>query len=162
MSESIKIISKEGKEIEIPKDCVALSELLKGTIDDYPENPVLPLKEIEHKTIEKVKEFLLHYKGTPPKEISKPLTDVKMENVTDEFSSNFVNKLSLDELIELTVAANFMSIQSLLDLCCAKIASMCKDKTEDEIYREFGVSVPISDEEKERIRNENSWIEENI
>ena len=104
----------------------------------------------------------MHYKGTPPKEISKPLTDVKMENVTDEFSSGFVNKLSLDELIELTVAANFMSIQSLLDLCCAKIASMCKDKTEDEIYKEFGVSTPITDEEKERIRNENSWIEENI
>ena len=45
MLDTLKLISKEGKETEIPKDCASLSELFKGTNDDYPDNPVLPLKE---------------------------------------------------------------------------------------------------------------------
>ena len=58
-----------------------------------------------------------------------------MKNLTDEWSANFVDKMSTDELVNLCVAANHMGINSLLDLCCAKVASLCKDKSEDEIYK---------------------------
>ena len=62
----------------------------------------------------------------------------------------------------MTVAANFMGIQSLLDLCCAKLASMCKDKSEEDIFKMFNITETFTEEEKEKIRQENSWIEENI
>ena len=70
--------------------------------------------------------------------------------------------MSTDELVNLCVAANHMGINSLLDLCCAKVASLCKDKSEDEIYKAFNINETFSDEEKKKIMEENKWIEENL
>jgi S-phase kinase-associated protein 1 len=85
-----------------------------------------------------------------------------MKDVTDTWSSDFIDGVSLEELVDLTVAANFMELQPLLDLTCAKIASMCKDKSEDEIFKTFGVTETFTEEEKAKIREENKWIEDNI
>ena len=85
-----------------------------------------------------------------------------MKNVTDEWSANFVDTMSLDDIINLDVAANYMGINCLLDLCSAKISTFFKDKTEEEILKEFDISEPLTEEEKNKIREENKWIEENI
>ena len=68
----------------------------------------------------------------------------------------------MDDLVNLTVAANFMGINSLLDLCCAKIASLCKDKSEEEVFKIFNITEDFTDEEREKIRKDNQWIEDNI
>ena len=85
-----------------------------------------------------------------------------LKEVTDEWSANFIEATTLELLVDLTVAANYMEIQCLLDLCCAKIASMCKDKSEEEIFKTFGITETFSEEEKAKIREENKWIEENL
>ena len=36
------------------------------------------------------------------------------------------------------------------------------DKNEEEILREFNITEPLTEEEKNKIREENKWIEENI
>ena len=159
---NIKLITKEGKEIEISKKAAELSELLKATINDYSNEVNFPLNEVDEKCAEKIKEYLTHFNGVAPAEIEKPLTQNEMKNLTDEWSANFVDKLTMEELVKLTVAANFMGINCLLDLCCAKIASMCKDKSEDEILKQFGINESFSEEEKKKIKEENKWIDENL
>ena len=130
MEDVIKLKTKEGTEIEITKKAGELSELIKGAINDYPNEQVLPLGEVDEKMAEKVKEFLMHYNGTAPAEIEKPLTSSDMSSVTDNWSADFINKLPLEDLVNLTTTANYMGISCLLDLCCAKVASLCKDKSE--------------------------------
>ena len=85
-----------------------------------------------------------------------------MKNLTDEWSSNFIDKMSMEELVNLTVAANYMGINCLLDLCCAKIASLCKDKSEEDIFKIFNINETFTEEEKNKIKEENKWIEENL
>ena len=161
-SASITLVTKEGKEIEIPKKSAELSELLKGAMTDFPNEAKIPLNEIDEKIGEKIKEYLTHFNGNPPAEIEKPLTSNDMKNITDEWSANFIDKMSLDEVTNLTVAANYMGINSLLDLCSAKIASLFKDKSEEEVLKEFNIKEPLTEEEKNKIREENKWIEENL
>ena len=161
-SKIIKLITKEGKEIEIRKEDAELSELLKQTINDFPDEEKFPLNEVDEKTGEKIKEYLTHFNGKAPPEIEKPLISNNMKNVTDEWSANFVDRMSLDDIINLDVAANYMGINSLLDLCSAKIASFFKDKSEEEIMKEFNIKKPFTEEEKNKIKEENKWIEENI
>ena len=120
------------------------------------------MKEIDEKTGEKIKEFLTHFDGVPPAEIEKPLTSNEMKNLTDEWSANFIDKIPLEDLVNLSVAANYMGINSLLDLCCAKIASLCKDKNEEEIFKTFNITEPLTEEEKNKIKEENKWIDENL
>ena len=161
-SPTIKLVTKEGKEIEITKKAAELSEFLKTTINDYPNEASYPLNEIDEKNAEKIKEYLTHFDGVPPAEIEKPLQSNEMKNLTDEWSAGFVDKISLEDLINLTVAANYMGINSLLDLCCAKIASLCKDKSEEEIFKTFNITENLTDEEKNKIKEENKWIDENL
>ena len=161
-SKIIKLITKEGKEIEIRKEDAELSELLKQTINDFPDEEKFPLNEVDEKTGEKIKEYLTHFNGKAPPEIEKPLISNNMKNVTDEWSANFVDRMSLDDIINLNVAANYMGINSLLDLCSAKIASFFKDKSEEEVLKEFNIKQPFTEEEKNKIKEENKWIEENI
>lgn len=161
-ADTIKVQSKDGKEFVISKKAAEMSVLLKSTIMDFEGDVVVPLSEMDDKTTEKVIEYLNHFDGAIPQEIEKPLKSAEMKEITDAWSANFVDSLNLEELVDLTVAANFMEIQPLLDLTCAKIASMCKDKTEEEIFQTFGVTETFTEEEKAKIREENKWIEENI
>ena len=159
---TIKLVSKDGKEIEITKKQAELSDILKGAINDFPKDGTFPLNEIGEKDAEKIKEFLAHYNGVPPPEIEKPLISNEMKNLTDEWSANFIDKMPIEDLVNLSIAANYLSINSLLDLCCAKMASLCKDKNEDEIYKAFNITEPFTEEEKNKIKEENKWLDENL
>ena len=163
MEEStIKLVIKEGKEIELTKKAAELSELLKTAINDYPKESSFPLNDLDEKNAELIKEFLSHFNGEAPKEIEKPIQSNEMKNLTDEWSANFVDKMSMEELVNLTVAANYMGINSLLDLCCAKVASLCKDKSEAEIFKTFNITEQFTEEEINKIKEENKWIDENL
>ena len=159
---TIKLVLKDQKEIEITKKAAELSELLKTAINDYPNETSFPLNEVDEKSGEHIKEFLTHCNGTAPAEIEKPITSNEMKNLTDEWSAGFVDKMSTEELVNLTVAANYMGINSLLDLCCAKVASLCKDKSDEEIFKNFNINETFSEEEKKKIIEDNKWIEENL
>jgi S-phase kinase-associated protein 1 len=161
-SETIKLRSSDEKEFTISRKAAELSVLLKSTMMDFQGDIAVPLSELNANTCELVIQYLNHYDGGNPPEIEKPLKSCEMKEVTDVWSAEFVENLSMEQLVDLTVAANFMEIQPLLDLTCAKIASMCKDKTEEDILKTFGVTEPFTEEEKAKIREENKWIEDNI
>ena len=162
-SDSITVQTKEGKEVPIKKSAAMLSNLLKKYIEqDKVQEAPISLAEVDEKIIDKIYEYLDHFNGQMPKDIEKPLQTNDMKNATDEWSSNFVDKIPLDDLINLTTAASYMEISTLIDLCCAKIACMCQEKSEEEIFRVFNINETFTEEEKQELRNENKWIEGNL
>ena len=70
------------------------------------------------------------------KKIGKPLKSSNFGDVVSEWDAKFVD-IDQEELFEIIMAANYMNIQELLDLTCAKVASMIKGKTSDEIKKTF-------------------------
>jgi S-phase kinase-associated protein 1 len=161
-TELVKLQSKEGQVLTISKKSAELSVLIKNNLIDFSIEQAIPLDEVSEKILELIIKYLNHYNGTAPAEIEKPLKSNNMKDVVDEFSAGFINELELNDLIDLTVAANFMEIQSLLDLCTAKIASMCKDKSEEEIFKTFGITDQFTEEERAKVKEENQWLEDNI
>jgi S-phase kinase-associated protein 1 len=161
-SELVKLQSKEGQILTIDKNAAELSVLIKNNLIDFSIEQAIPLDEVGEKILELIIKYLNHYNGIAPAEIEKPLKSNNMKDVVDEFSAGFINELELNDLIDLTVAANFMEIQSLLDLCTAKIASMCKDKSEEEIFKTFGITDQFTEEERAKVKEENQWLEDNI
>ena len=161
-SDQIKLLSKEGKEFTVSKKASELSGLLKSTIGDLGEGESVPLMEVDEKSLEKIIVYLNKWNGESPPEIEKPLKSSFLKEVTDEWSADFIDDVDLELLTNMTVSANFMEIVPLLDLTCAKLASMCKDKSEEEIFKQFGITETFSEEERQKIREENKWIEENL
>lgn len=53
-----------------------------------------------------------------------------------------------------------MDIKPLMDLTCAKIASLIKGKTPEEIRKEFNIVNDFTPEEEAQVREENRWAEE--
>jgi S-phase kinase-associated protein 1 len=82
-----------------------------------------------------------------------------MADVVPEWDAKFVD-IKQELLFELILAANYMDIKSLLDLTCAKVASMIKGKTPEEIRKTFNIANDFTPEEEAQIREENKWVEE--
>ena len=149
-SDLVKLQCKEGKILTIAKKAAEMSVLIKNNLMDFSIEQAIPLDEVNEKILELTIKYLNHYNGETPAE--KPLKSNVMKEVTDEFSANYINEIDLNDLIDLTIASNFMEIPSLLDLCTAKLASMCKDKSEDEIFKTFGVNYKFTDEERAKVK----------
>eukprot|EP00210_Caulerpa_lentillifera_P006803 g6502.t1 len=83
-----------------------------------------------------------------------------MARKTEEEIKNFDNdymKVEQSTLYELILAANYLNITTLLDLCCQTVANMIKGKTPEEIRRTFGIKNDFTPEEEEEVRRENMW-----
>ena len=151
--------SKDNKVFRVSKKAAVLSEMLKDVLE-VPSDLQIPLGDIESQTAEKIIEYLTHFNGETPKEIEKPLLSKEMKEITDEWSADFIDKLSTVELANLTAAASYMGIDCLLNLCCAKIVSLCKGKDEEQIFKIFNVPGKITEEEKKKVREENKWVDD--
>ena len=76
------------------------------------------------------------------------------------FYFNFIQTVDKETLFNLTLAANYLDIKPLLDLCCAKIASFIKNRTPEEIRVNLDIVNDFSPEEEAQVRAENKWVED--
>jgi len=159
MDGEITLKSKDGAEVKLSKKNAELSTYIKDNMED---NKPLDIKEVDEKTLKIIVDFLNHYAGVAPKELEKPLKTTNLKEILDEYSCDFLDKLSVEDVSNLNVGANYMEIQCLLDIVCAKVAVLCKDKTDEEIITLFNIKETFTEEEKTKIRDENKWIEENL
>ena len=85
VDKTIKVKSNDDKVVvELSTKAASKSGLLKGIIEDYPEDSEFPLTSVDGKTLEKVKEYLTHYQDEDPKNIEKPLKSNKFEECANE------------------------------------------------------------------------------
>ncbi len=146
MSKMLNLNSCDSVKCQIDSQAAQRSVLLKGLIQDY-EDSDIPMPDIRGDILKKVIEYLDHYKGSEPREIQKPLPSNNLSDVTDEWDITFLNSLDLDATFDMINAANYMDIKPLLDLSCAKIASLMKGKSAEEIRTMFSIECDLSEEE---------------
>jgi len=88
---------------------------------------------------------------------SKPFKTDKIEEMVQEWYVKFVQ---VDKVLmfEMVVAANYLDIRPMLELCCVSVVKLIVGKTADEIRPIFGISnPPWSPEEIAEVRAENEW-----
>ncbi len=56
-----------------------------------------------------------------------------------EWDAQFVSSMENEMLFELILCANYLAMPNLLDLACGKVASMVRNKSTDEIRKEFNI-----------------------
>lgn len=123
------------------------------------ESTDILLPNVKSSVLTRVIEYLKHHVDNPAKVIEKPLKSSNMEEVASKWDADFVN-VDQDILFDMILAANYMDIKPMLDLTCAKVASMLKGKTPEEIRKTFNIVNDYTPEEEKAIRAENKWAEE--
>ena len=83
-----------------------------------------------------------------------------MSEVVQQWYADFVDNVDQEVLFDSILAANYMDIKPLLDLTCAKVASLIKGKTPEEIRKTFNIINDFTPEEEAQVREENKWCEE--
>merc|ERR1711964_302575 len=136
-----------------------MSELVKTMWEGDKEELEIPLPNVKSAILKKVIEYMKYHHTNPAKEIEKPLKSANMREVVNEWDATFV-EIDQETLFELILAANYMDIKPLLDLTCAKVASMIKGKSPEEIRKKFNIQNDFTPEEEEAVRAENKWAEE--
>ena len=111
--------------------------------------------------MEKVVVFCEHMREHAPPEIEKPLSSTDMTQVVDQWHADFVN-VDQEMLFEVVMAANYLDIKPLLELSCAKVASLIKGKSVQEIRQFFNIENDFTPEEEAQIMEENRWAEESF
>ncbi|KAF1327348.1 S-phase kinase-associated protein 1a, partial [Globisporangium splendens] len=161
----VKLVSMEGQSYEVDAAVASLSKLVSTLVsDDADEDDVqeVPLPNVKKHVLEKVVAFCEHHHVHPMKELEKPLKSNDLRDAVSDWYADFVEVKQEDQelLFELILAANYLDIKSLLDLACAKVATMIKGKTPEEIRATFGITEEFTPEEEQRIREENKWCED--
>lgn len=129
-------------------------------IEEGSEDAEYPLPNVKSAILVKVIEYCRYHKDVAPEQITKPLRSANLaESNVSEWDIEYVN-IDKEILFEIILAANYMDIRPLLDLCCAKVASMIRGKTVEQIRAEFNIVNDFTPEEEARIREENKWCED--
>ena len=162
MAEMVKLVCKDGEVVEVERSIAEQSTLVKGLIDDGDIEEEIPLANTKKTTLDKVIRFCEYIKDNAPPQIDKPLRSTELADVTTPWYTDFVNGLEQEELFELILASNYLDIKPLLELTCAKVATMIKNKTIPEIRKFFSIENDFTPEEEAQIMEENKWAEESF
>jgi len=157
--DKIKLVSQEEEKFQVSKKVALMSELVKTMVEGDKEEKEIPLPNVKGTTLAKVIEYMKHHADNPAKEIEKPLKSPHLPDVVSQWDADFV-EVEQELLFELILAANYMDIKPLLDLTCAKVASMIKGRTPEQIRKTFNIQNDFTPEEEEAVRAENKWAEE--
>ena len=144
----IKLKSSDGKVFEVNDKILSLSKFLKDMIDNNREiDQEITINEVDAKNLEKIIEYLKHYEIEKPKAIPKPLPNNDLKSILNEWDYNFINPLSIADLIDLINAANFLDIGDLVALTAAKLAAEMLTGTIEEVREKFGIKCDMTEEE---------------
>ena len=156
---TIKLISNDGKTIELSSKAAANSGLLRGMQEDYPEETEFPLNNVKGGTLEKVKEYLAHYQDKELSIIEKPLKS-NFQECVNEWDYKFLGEDN-DSLLDLIQAANYMDIKPLLELASAKVASKIRGTTTESIRKSFNIT-SLTPEEQDQLNKDKDYLEKNL
>ncbi|CAI2382851.1 unnamed protein product [Moneuplotes crassus] len=146
----VKIVSKEGEIFKVNPEILKISTFLQVEIEDHEPKEKIFLPLIRKDVIKKIIQFCQHYQEDPLQDIEKPLRTNNIKELVPPWYGSFVD-IKLEEIYELILAADYLCISPLNELCGAAIAALMKGKKND-----------FTQEEEQQIAEENKWAEEAI
>jgi S-phase kinase-associated protein 1 len=160
----ITLVSYEGYEIRsVSKHAlIHSSDLLKTMIEGDPSADSIPLPQVKFDVLKRIVGFITYHHKNPMVPIDKPLVSKEITQVIkDSWDVECVNIPNSPDLIGLLTAANYMNIESLINLCAVKVALQIKGKSVEEVRRVMEIPSTCEDlstREIQQINKEHEWI----
>jgi len=129
--------------VDVASEDVQLSVLLKTVLEGVDEDGMeIPLPNVSHAVLQKLLEFMRHYKTDQMRSIEKPLPmNKEFVDVVGQWYNAFIETFEgIDSLYELIKAADYMDIPPVHELACARLAYRIRGKEPNEIRKILGLT----------------------
>lgn len=171
--EHIILVSATGEKFNANANTIVYSQVVKEMIDcdDYDDEMVeceVNMLNVSNQELRRIIDYCEYHvagKGDKLKEvdpIEAPLKSKDISEIVPEWYANFITPLCNDDVFKLMKAANYMHVETLIELCSAYIGTKIKGKSPEEIRKTFGITADFTDEEKEAFKKEHAWIKETL
>lgn len=122
-----------GASYGLSRESLRLCGLIKTIIDGDGNSTELPLKpEYSAKVVKKCVDYLNYHQGREPEKIPQPIRSNDLRKmIADPWDADFISSLNGNELYTIINLANYLDIQPLLHLGCAKVASLVRQDVFD-------------------------------
>lgn len=160
MDEIIKVQTCDGQVFDVLKARAETSTTLKNLIADAPAGGDVPLPEVNGDIFQRVIAWVEMHKDDPVT-VVPPAENGPAVPALTEADKEFFAAIDQQSLFQLILAANYLDIRKLLDMCCRTVADSVLGKTPKEIYAQFGVAKELTPEEEAEIRRDNPWLDDN-
>ena len=148
----VKLKTSDNIIKEVDSNILMKSKLLDNLLKDSNEEELFSLPDVDSKYLELVIKYLEHYKDFEPKEVPKPFPERTDEEfmkgiLNDQWTYDYLTNQTLEELINLLNAADYLQIEGLINIIAAKLAhEMCNCEVE-EARKKFGIEYDMTEEE---------------
>jgi S-phase kinase-associated protein 1 len=148
----VKLKTSDNIIKEVDSNILMKSKLLDNLLKDFNEEELFSLPDVDSKYLELVIKYLEHYKDFEPKEVPKPFPERTDEEfmkgiLNDQWTYDYLTNQTLEELINLVNAADYLQIEGLINIIAAKLAhEMCNCEVE-EARKKFGIECDMTEEE---------------
>eukprot|EP00918_Siedleckia_nematoides_P027660 GHVU01059596.1.p1 GENE.GHVU01059596.1~~GHVU01059596.1.p1 ORF type:complete len:184 (+),score=42.75 GHVU01059596.1:24-575(+) len=155
--QKVQIKTHDGGDFLVDRTVTNMSKVLSSMIAEDTTSKVVQVDLpdwLTQKTMAKIIEYWERHVGKPePKAIESPLKSDKLEEAGVEKDDVKFIELDDSELFEILKAANFLDTQHLLQLTGAKIASIMRGKSTEELRKRFNIANDFTPAEEEKLRN---------
>ena len=161
-NKKITLECSDGEKVEISLKAAQKSNLIKGILDDFQdEAQSIRLNNVKSNVFKKIKEYLEHYENEDVQPLERPLKSQNFKDCVDEWDYHYMD-VDIDLTFDIISAANYMDIKPLLSLASAKVATIIKFKTIEDIKKAFNIKKEFTPEEEAKIIDANDWVMKDI
>lgn len=156
---NIKMKTLDGTMFEVPYEwIVPMCGMIKDMVEEFEDmDDVIPLPNIvKGEILKKIIDYCEYHHNNRAEEIEKPLFK-SLSEVINKWDIDYI-QLSKEQLMELTMAANYIYCEDLLKLCCAAIADKIKDLNVEQMREFFNIENDFTPEEEQQIKEQNKWM----
>ncbi|KAI9226738.1 MAG: E3 ubiquitin ligase SCF complex, Skp subunit [Piptocephalis tieghemiana] len=159
----VKLITSDNQTFEVEKKVAERSILIKNILEDIGESDqAIPLPNVSGPVMKRILEYCEHHKDDAPVDAEETEDDYSRPRANEDiepWDRDFIGDKQ-EAIFEITLAANYLDIRSLLELGCKVVAGQIKGKTPEQIRETFGIQNDFTPEEEERVKRENAWGED--
>ena len=161
---SIKLQSSDGEnfsvDITIARQSVTIRTMLEdlGMDLENDSNEAVPLPNVSGPVLSKVLDWITQHKDDG-KTKSTPEDSVTWKSI-EQYDADFFKGISQKMMYDIILAANYLEIKDLLDLGTKTVADSLRNKSPDEIRKEFKIECDFTEEELTQVKKENEWADE--
>lgn len=155
----ITIVSSDNVSCTVSRKEAMESELIKTILSTDKNETTIRFPNVSGNVLERIVKYLKYHITSPANKIDRPLRSTHMRENVCEWDAQYIDSIDSKVLFEIIIAANYLDIKSLLDLACAKVASMIKNKSRDQVKELFDISRDCTPEEEAVVRADTMWAD---